>query len=94
LPGKVWETSCVGATGGIGGLKIGLQYSWLLLKHGGGAGFPEFVKTWTKIAFRRRTAHVPTKLYKLFHSGRQLNGLAVNHERAATMMMNGAGMFL
>jgi hypothetical protein len=31
---------------------------------------------------------------KLFHSGRQLNGLAVNHERAAAMMMDGAGMFL
>jgi hypothetical protein len=45
MPGKVWETSFVAATGGIGGLKIGLQYSWLFLKRGGEAGFPKFVKT-------------------------------------------------
>ena len=30
----------------------------------------------------------------LFHSGTQLDGLAVNHERTVAMMMDGAGMLL
>jgi hypothetical protein len=30
----------------------------------------------------------------LFHFRRQFNGLAIDHEYAVTLMMDGAGMFL
>ena len=33
------------------------------------------------------------KTLTLFHSGRQLNGRAVNDEHAFAMMMDGAGIF-
>jgi hypothetical protein len=34
------------------------------------------------------------KTLTLFHSGRQFNGLAVNHEHPFAMMMDGARIFL